>query len=101
METKITNKSSSMTNRQKLALAVEAKKRKDLTRYEGSFQEFAKEQIRILPKDAGRGFIPLEFNAAQQIVDNAIEKQLKETQRQKQHREHGPSHMYSDVLFPR
>ena len=79
METEITNKSSSMTNRQKLALAIEAQKRKDLIRYEGSFQEFAKEQIRILPKDASMGFIPLDFNAAQQIVDDAIEKQLKET----------------------
>jgi len=68
-----------MTNKQKLALAIESKKRKDLKRYEGSFEEFSKEQVRILPKDASRGFIPLEFNAAQKIVDEAIEKQLKET----------------------
>mgnify|MGYP000635971054 FL=1 len=63
-----------MTNRQKLALAIEAQKRKDLIRYEGSFQEFAKEHICILPKDASMGFIPLDFNAAQQTVDDAIEK---------------------------
>ena len=68
-----------LTNREKLAIAIEIKKRKDLKRYEESYQDFASEQIRILPKDAGRGFIPLEFNTAQQIVNNAIEKQLKET----------------------
>ena len=71
--------SSALTNKQKLAVATEVKKRKDLKRYEGSFEDFAKEQIRILPKDASKGFIPLEFNAAQKIVNDAIEKQLKET----------------------
>ena len=68
-----------LTNRQKLAIAVETKKRKDMQRYEGSFQDFAAEQVRILPKDSSKGFIPFEFNAAQQIVNDAIEKQLKET----------------------
>ena len=68
-----------ISNRQKLALAVESNRRKDIKRYEGSFQDFALEQIQILPKDASRGFIPLEFNAAQQIVNDMIEKQLKET----------------------
>jgi len=68
-----------LTNRQKLALAKEAKKRKDLERYKGSFAEFATEQVRILPKDSTRGFIPFEFNEAQRIVNDAIEKQLAET----------------------
>jgi len=68
-----------LTNKQKLALAIEAKKRKDLGRYKDSFSDFAEEQIRILPKDATQGFIPFEFNDAQKIVNNAIEKQLKET----------------------
>ena len=68
-----------LTNREKLAFAVESRKRQDLKRYEESYQAFAAEQIRILPKDASKGFIPLEFNTAQQIVDDAIEKQLKET----------------------
>ena len=68
-----------LTNREKLAYAVEDKKRKDLERYKSSYEAFASEQIRILPKDASRGFIPMEFNAAQKIVDDAIEKQLKET----------------------
>ena len=45
-----------MTNRQKLAIAVEQKKRKDMKRYEGSFQDFAAEQVRILPKDSSKGF---------------------------------------------
>lgn len=68
-----------LTNREKLAIAVEAKKRRDLKRYSTSYQDFALEQIRILPKDASKGFIPMEFNSAQQIVNDAIEKQLAET----------------------
>lgn len=70
-----------LTNSQKLALAKEAKKRADMKRYRDSFEDFAKEQIRILPKDSTKGFIPFEFNHAQKIVNDALEKQLKETGR--------------------
>jgi hypothetical protein len=64
-----------MNNNQKLLLAREALKRKKLKEYKGNFELFAKEQIKILPKDSSKGFIPFEFNAAQRIVHEKLEEQ--------------------------
>ena len=68
-----------MDNKQKLLLAKEALKRKKLKEYKGNFELFAKEQIKILPKDSSKGFIPFEFNAAQRIVHEKLEEQLAKT----------------------
>ena len=70
-----------MNNKQKLALAKEVQKRKKLADYEGDFELFSKEQIKILTKDSSMGFIPFEFNEAQKIVNKKIDEQLKRTGR--------------------
>lgn len=69
----------SKDNATKLAVLRELKRREDSKRYTNSFAEFATEQIRILPKDSSKGFISFELNSAQKIIDEGIEKQLKET----------------------
>ena len=70
-----------LTNAQKLALAKEAKRRKKLAEYKEDFETFAKDQIKILPKDPTKGFIPFEFNDAQKIVNDKLEEQLRTTGR--------------------
>ncbi len=67
-----------MDNRRKLELVKEATKRKLLTQYQTDFEQFAKQQIKIITKDASKGFVPFIFNEAQQKVNEALEQQLKE-----------------------
>ena len=67
------------TNKQKLEALRELQKRQKNLEYKNNFELFAKEQIKILPKDSSQGFKPFEFNEAQHIVNEAIEAQLKET----------------------
>ena len=62
-------------------LLKELKKRKELDRYSKSFEDFATEQLKIITKDAGEGFVPFTFNEAQQVMNAALESQLKETGR--------------------
>jgi hypothetical protein len=68
-----------MDNNKKLLLAKEVLKRKKLKEYKENFELFANEQIKILPKDASKGFIPFELNIAQRIVNEKIEEQRKST----------------------
>ena len=68
-------------NSDKLEALRELKKREKLNAYKGDFELFAKEQLKILPKDSSKGFQSFEFNEAQRIVNEALEKQLKETGR--------------------
>lgn len=67
------------SNINKLDILREIRKREKLEEYRNNFQKFAEEQIKILPKDSSQGFIPLEFNSAQKIINDAVEKQLRET----------------------
>lgn len=67
-----------MDNRRRLELVKEATKRKLLTQYQTNFEQFAKQQIKIITKDASKGFVPFIFNEAQQKVNEALEQQLKE-----------------------
>jgi len=69
------------TNKQKLEALRELQKRQKLSQYQTNFELFAKEQIKILPKDSSQGFKYFEFNEAQHIVNNRIEEQLAETGR--------------------
>ena len=68
-----------MNNRKKLALIKEVRRRTLLKEYETNFEKFAKEQVRIITKDAGKGFVPFIFNDAQRKVNSILEKQLQET----------------------
>lgn len=70
-----------MDNKKKLALAKEAQRRKKLAEYQEDFELFSKDQIKILTKDSSKGFVPFEFNDAQKIVNEKINKQLEETGR--------------------
>lgn len=68
-----------ITNKQKLDALRELKKRAKLEEYKSNFELFALDQIKILPKDSGKGFKSFEFNEAQKIVNAAIEEQLRDT----------------------
>lgn len=67
-----------VNNNKKLQALRELKKRATLNGYRSSFESFAREQIKVLPKDVSKGFIPFEFNSAQHIINDAVEKQLRE-----------------------
>ena len=60
-------------------LLTEKKKRLKLKSYEKDFTKFASEQIQIITKDAAQGFVPFTFNRCQQIITDALSKQLEET----------------------
>jgi len=66
------------TNKQKLEALRELQKREKLNTYKEDFKLFANEQIKILPKDSSQGFKSFKFNTAQEIVHEALEKQLKD-----------------------
>jgi hypothetical protein len=66
-------------NAKKLEALRELKRREKQGAYKDNFELFAREQIKILPKDSSQGFKPFVFNSAQKIVNDAVEKQLKET----------------------
>ena len=68
-----------MDNKRKLELAKELFKRKKKSEYKNDFELFAKEQIRIITKNASQGFVPFEFNAAQVLINEKLEAQRKKT----------------------
>lgn len=68
-----------LSNRHKLELMKEKAKRDKRQRYIDDFELFAKEQIRIITKNASQGFVPFEFNDAQRAINKQIEEQRKQT----------------------
>ena len=62
-----------------LRLLEEKNKRNKLKEYEDNFTSFASDNIKIITKDARRGFINFEFNACQKKITELLEKQLEET----------------------
>jgi len=68
-----------MNNRTKLELLKEKAKRDRKQKYIDDFELFAKEQIRIITKNASQGFVPFEFNDAQRAINKQIEEQRKTT----------------------
>lgn len=71
-----------MSNKEELIkLVKEKEKRIKLEEYSKDFSKFAKEQIRIVTKDASRGFVPFTLNQAQQHITEQVERQLEETGR--------------------
>lgn len=67
------------TNKRVLELSRELYKRKKLREYEKDFELFANEQLRIITKDAAKGFVPFVFNDAQKYINEELEKQRKAT----------------------
>ena len=68
-----------MKNKEKLKLLTEVKRREKELLYKDSFREFAREQIKIITKDSSKGFINFKFNDAQNIINEKLESQLKDT----------------------
>jgi hypothetical protein len=68
-----------LDNKRKLELAKELFLRKKKTEYKADFELFAKEQIRIITKNASVGFVPFEFNAAQVEINKQLEAQREKT----------------------
>ena len=58
-----------ISSAEKLALLRELKKREKLATYKSDFATFATEQIKILPKDSSKGFIPFTSNEETKVVD--------------------------------
>jgi len=61
-----------------LEIKKELEKRKKVERNKNNFKDFAKDQLRIITKDASQGYVKFEFNDAQTKIHKAIEKQIKE-----------------------
>ena len=69
-----------MKDRKKLLKLLEEKqKRAKLKQYESDFTSFAKDNIKIITKDARAGFVDFNFNACQDEITQALDKQLAET----------------------
>ena len=62
-----------------IRLIKEKEKRDKLKLYKGDFSSFATDQIKIITKDAGQGFVPFKFNTAQEIITEKLNEQLAET----------------------
>lgn len=61
-----------------LEIKKELEKRKKIERNKNNFKDFAKDQLKIITKDASKGYVEFEFNEAQTKIHKAIEKQIKE-----------------------
>ena len=62
-----------------LRLLEEKNKRNKLKDYENNFTSFASDNIKIITKDARRGFIDFEFNSCQKKITELLDKQLADT----------------------
>lgn len=68
-----------MNKKQILKLIEEKEKRILLDKYKNNFALFVEEQVKIIPKDSSRGFIPFHLNEAQKIITEKLNEQLKAT----------------------
>jgi len=60
-------------------LVKEKEKRNLLGKYEVDFELFCTEQVKILTKDATKGFVPFKLNDAQKVITSSLDKQVEET----------------------
>ena len=69
-----------MNKKKELVRLLEEKhKRNKLKDYENDFTSFAVDNIKIITKDARRGFIDFSFNSCQKKITELLEKQLEDT----------------------
>ena len=69
-----------MSNKKELVRLLEEKhKRTTLNKYQKNFTSFAEDNIKIITKDARRGFVDFSFNSCQKKITELLEKQLEET----------------------
>lgn len=62
-----------------LKLLEEKKKRESLIEYEKDFSKFANDNLKIITKDAKKGFVNFHFNDCQNLITEILDKQLEET----------------------
>jgi len=62
--------------KQLIQLLEEKHKRKKLTSYQNNFTDFAADNIKIITKDARRGFVNFTFNDCQKKITEILDKQL-------------------------
>ena len=62
-----------------LRLLEERKKRKDITVYKDNFEKFANDNLKIITKDAKKGFVNFTFNDCQQRISEILDTQLATT----------------------
>ena len=62
-----------------LKLLEEKKKRESLIEYEKDFSKFANDNLKIITKDAKKGFVNFNFNDCQNLITEILDKQLEET----------------------
>ena len=62
-----------------IKLLEEKHKRNKLKEYQKDFTSFATDNIKIITKDARRGFIDFSFNSCQKKITELLEKQLEDT----------------------
>ena len=70
-----------MEKKELIKLIKEKEKRNKLKSYDSDFTSFAREQIKIITKDASVGFVPFKFNTCQEIITDKLNKQIAETGR--------------------
>ena len=62
-----------------LKLLEEKQKRENLIEYKNNFSKFANDNLKIITKDAKRGFVNFHFNDCQNLITEILDKQLEET----------------------
>ena len=62
--------------KQLIQLLEEKHKRKKLNNYQNNFTDFASDNIKIITKDARRGFVNFTFNDCQKKITEILDKQL-------------------------
>ena len=62
-----------------LKLLKEKQKRNKLVKYEEDFSIFAEEQVKIITKDASKGFVPFQLNTCQKIITEKLNEQYEKT----------------------
>ena len=69
-----------MSNKKELLkLLKEKQKRNKLVKYEEDFSIFAEEQVKIITKDASKGFVPFQLNTCQKIITEKLNEQYEKT----------------------
>ena len=64
-----------------IRLVKEKEKREKLRQYKEDFALFTEEQVKIITKDAGTGFVPFKLNECQRRITEVLNNQIKETGR--------------------
>jgi len=68
-----------ISNLEKLNLRKEQLRRQKQEMFKSDFAKFAEAEVKIITKDSALGFVSFKLNAAQQLINDKLEEQLKST----------------------